>query len=137
MRKMMMLGLMVLVAVSAFGRSREIASGLKLYIEPNAGFEVFLTAAIEKKHVPVVVTLDRAKADWIVTSTTEHGKEPSWAQTWVLKKRQRSEDASIYIIEAKTKTVLWAYAVHKYSAKNGEQSTAEAVAKHLKERITK
>lgn len=114
-----------------FGES--IPSGAALYIDPNAGFETYLTAAISKKKVNVVVVMDKTHADFEVTSSLEHGKEPGFAQTWVLGKRQRNEDASVNIINTKTTAVVWAYSVHKYDAKNGEQSTAEAVAKHLKD----
>jgi hypothetical protein len=85
----------------------------------------------------VQVVMDKAQADFVVTSTLEHGKENGFAQTWLLNKHQRNEDASVTIVDAKTTVVVWAYAVHKYDAKNGAQSTSEAVAKHLKEAVGK
>ena len=114
-----------------------IPAGATMYIDPNAGFETYLTAAISKKKVNLVVVMDKTHADFEVTSILEHGKEPGFAQTWVLGKRQRNEDASVSIINTKTTAVVWAYSVHKYDAKNGEQSTAEAVAKHLKDVVGK
>src|SRR5271166_4230309 len=79
----------------AFGQS--IPAGAMIYIEPNGGFETYLTAAIQKKAVNLVVVTDKGHADFAVTSTLEHGKEPGFAQTWVLGKRQRNEDASVTI----------------------------------------
>lgn len=58
----------------------------------------------------------------------------------------RGLEASIMLIDAKTKDVVWAYEVHKNShgglllgtlAARGKQSVAEACAKHLKEFIEK
>jgi len=112
-----------------------IPRGASIFIEPNTGFEAYLIAAIQKKKVPVTVVMDRAKAEYIVTASIEHGKEPSWAQTWILKKHQRNEDASIYVVEVRTQAVVFAYSVHKYDARRGEQSAAEAVAKHLGEKV--
>jgi hypothetical protein len=39
------------------------------------------------------------------------------------------------LIDTKSTAVFWAYSVHKYNARNGQQSTAEAVAKHLGDKI--
>ena len=85
----------------------------------------------------MVVLLDKGKADFLITVTLEHGKEPGFAQTWIMNKRQRSEDASVLIVNIKTSAVVWGYSVHKYSARHGAQSTAEAVAKHLKDVVGK
>jgi hypothetical protein len=46
-------------------------------------------------------------------------------------------DASITVKEAKTGTIVYGYAVDKFGARHGQQSTAEACAKHLKEFIDK
>jgi len=112
--------------------AQHITPGANLYIEPNNGFDTYLTAAILRKHVPLTVVRERTHADFIASTDVEHGKEPGFAQTWVLHKHQRNEDASVTITSARTSAVVWAYSVHKYDAQRGEQSTAEAVAKHLK-----
>jgi hypothetical protein len=58
----------------------------------------------------------------------------------------RGLESSIMLIDARTKDVVWAYEVHKSShgallfgthAARGQQSLAEACAKHLKEYIEK
>jgi hypothetical protein len=137
MKKTLHLGfaLAVLLSSNAFGQG--IEPGSKIYIAPNEGFDTYLTAAIAKKKVRVTVVMDKAKADFVVTSVLEHGKEPGFAQTWVLGKRQRNEDASVTVVDARTTAVVWAYSVRKYDARHGAQSTAEAVAKHLKEVMDK
>lgn len=135
--KLFIAGFLILIACSAKASGQDIPRDSKLFIEPNEGFETYLTAAIAKKRVPVTVVVDKAQADFVVKATTEHGKEPGFAQTWILGKAQRNEDASVVIVNAKTSTVVWSYAVRKYNARHGEQSTAESVAKHLKDVVQK
>jgi len=107
----------------------QIAPGSKLFIEPMGGFETYLAAALLKKSVPVVVVDDPAKADFIVSGTSNieggAGKAPSQA------------GASIGIKDAGSGELVFAYAVDKTNAVHGSQSTAEACAKHLKEFIEK
>ncbi len=49
-----------------------------------------------------------------------------------------SDDAaSIQMIDRKTDAVVFAYAVNKKNTWHGQQTTAEACAKHLKEQMEK
>ena len=112
-----------------------IPAGATLYIEPHEGFETYVAAAFLKKSVPMVVITEKEKADFILTATTERGDKPSWSQTIFLGKTKSNEDASITIVNAKTKAVHFAYSVHKYNAHHGQQSTAESIAKNVKNKI--
>jgi len=40
-----------------------------VYIEPMGGYETYLAAAMVKMHVPLVVMVDKAKAEYIIQST--------------------------------------------------------------------
>jgi hypothetical protein len=120
------------------------------------GFESYFAAAVREKQVPITLTLDRDSAQYFVISTdTEwqgfvYGKGSSWSQSSgnaaAYGSSTRGLEASIMLIDAKTKDVVWAYEVHKNShgslllgtlAARGKQSVAEACAKHLKEFIEK
>jgi curli biogenesis system outer membrane secretion channel CsgG len=46
-----------------------------------------------------------------------------------------NEQASIQIVNLKTSEVVFAYSVNKVSSAHGKKSSAEACAKHLKEKI--
>lgn len=46
-----------------------------------------------------------------------------------------NEQASIQVINLRTKEVVFAYSVNKPSSAHGRRSSAEACAKHLKEKI--
>jgi hypothetical protein len=119
---------------SSSGATR-ITPGSKLFIEPMDGFESYLSAAILKKKVPVMVVDDRAKADFIVTGGS-HVDKAGWAKTIFVSPNPHAE-ASISIKDAHSGNLVFAYNVDKSNAMRANQSTAEACAKHLKEDIEK
>lgn len=125
----------LLAAVAAFAQS-PIVSGSKVYIEPMNGFENYLTAAFQKKKVPLVVVADKSMADYIVTGNAEHQKA-GWAKIVFTGNIHSDEQASISMVSAKTEEVVFAYAVNKKNTMHGMQTSAEACAKHLKSAIEK
>jgi hypothetical protein len=46
-----------------------------------------------------------------------------------------SEEASVKLMNIQSGEVVFAYSVHKASSAHGKQSSAEACAKHLKEKV--
>lgn len=138
----------------------EIVPGSRIVIAPMGGFETYFAAAIREKKVPVKLTLNRESAQFFVVSTETEWRGfvygsaggANWNQTGgsaghaASASSTRGLEASIMMIDAKTKDVVWAYEVHKSShgallfgthAARGQQSLAEACAKHLKEYIEK
>jgi hypothetical protein len=134
--------------------------GSRVAIAPMGGFETYFAAAIREKQVPLAITLDRDTAQFFLVSTETEwqgfvyasGGGASWNQSGgsaahgSTASSTRGLEASIMLIDAKTKDVVWAYEVHKSShgalllgthASRGQQSLAEACAKHLKEFIEK
>jgi hypothetical protein len=84
--------------------------------------------------VPVQMTTDRARADYIVGGTSEETK-PGWAR-WLMTGNAHSDDAaSIEIAGVQRKLIVYAYAVNKKFTLHGQQTAAEACAKHLKKWI--
>jgi hypothetical protein len=140
--------------------SGQIAAGARIVIAPMGGFETYFAAAMREKKVPVRLTLDRESAQYFVVSTETEwhgfvygsGGSANWNQNGgsathgAAASSTRGLEASIMLIDAKSKDVVWAYEVHKSShgglllgthAARGQQSLAEACAKHLKEFIEK
>lgn len=115
---------------------QQIAPGSKVYIEPMNGFETYLTAAFQKKKVPLVVIADKDMADYIITGNAEHQKA-GWAKIIFAGNIHSDEQASVSMISTKTKEVVFAYAVNKKNTLHGMQTSAEACAKHLKSAIEK
>jgi hypothetical protein len=112
-----------------------IAPGSKLFIEPMDGYETYLSAAILKKKVPVMVVDDRSKADFVMTGGS-HVDKAGWAKTIFVSPLPHAE-ASVSIKDAHSGNLVFAYNVDKSNAARANQSTAEACAKHLKEAIEK
>lgn len=140
--------------------SKPITAGSRVVIAPMGGFETYFAAAVREKKVPIILTLDKAKAQYFVVSTNTEwegfvfgsGGTANWtraggnASYGSAASSTRGLEASIMLIDAKTKDVIWAYEVHKNShgalifgtfGARGQQSIAEACAKHLKEYIEK
>ena len=115
--------------------SSHLFRGARIYIAPiEGGYDIYITAAIQKKQVPVVVVIDRAKADFEISGATESEKA-GWAKMLFLGGDQSNEQASIKVADLKTGEIVFGYNVNKRSSVRGKQSSSEACAKHLKEKI--
>ena len=122
-----------LLAASLHG---ELGSSPRIYIPVQDGFESYLAAAIVKKHVPAVVTQNKDDARFILTSSVLAKEESTGSKVarclfLYCAGAEGSQSATVQLVDAKTQEVAWAYNVRKGSAR-AYQSTAEAVAKHLK-----
>ncbi len=115
-------------------QSKKIPAGAKVFISPMDGFETYLKAAIIKKKVPVEIVEDKSKAEFEIVGAAD-SKKASTAKKIIMWNWHSTEEASIQVIDVKSSEVTFAYAVHKASSAHGKQSSAEACAKHLKEKI--
>jgi hypothetical protein len=111
-----------------------LPAGSKVYIEPMDGFENYLAAALQKKKVQLMVVADRQAADFIITGTAQHEKA-GWAKVAFQGSIHSDDQASISVVNTKSSAVVFAYAVSKKNTVHGEQTTAEACAKHLQAHI--
>ncbi|SRR6266480_2171995 len=107
-----------------------------VFIAPINGFETYLAAAFEKKKVPLTVVADQARAAYVITGTSEE-KKPGAMKMLVFGQIHADNAASIQMVDQKTGAVIFAYAVNKKNTLHGDQTTAEACAKHLKEKLEK
>ena len=115
--------------------SKVIPAGSKVFIASmEDGFHDYLKAALQAKKVPVVVVEDRAAADFEISGHSETQKA-STAKKVIMWDWHSNEQASIQVTNLKTTEVVFAYAANKQSSAHGKKSTAEACAKHLKEKI--
>jgi len=138
----------------------QISPGSRIVIAPMGGFETYFAAAIREKGVPVTLTLEKNSAQYFIVSTETEwhgfvygsGSSADWSPAGghyaggSAASSTRGLESSIMLIDAKSKDVVWAYEVHKSShgallfgtlAARGQQSLAEACAKHLKEFMEK
>ncbi len=128
---------LTLLSGAISSRSQEtktIPAGAKVFLEPMGGFETYLKTAMNKKKVPLQIVEDKAQADFVITGHSESQKA-STAKKAIMWNWHSNEDASINVSNIKTGEVVFAYEAHKDSSAHGQKSTAEACAKHLKDKI--
>lgn len=115
--------------------NKVIPEGSKVFISPmDDGFQDYLKAAIQSKKVPVLIVDDKASADFEISGHSETQKA-STAKKALMWDWRSNEQASIQVANLKTSEIAFAYSVNKVSSAHGKKSSAEACAKHLKEKI--
>jgi hypothetical protein len=122
-------------ALSQEGANKVIPAGSKVFIAPmEDGFQDYLKAALQAKRVPLVLVDDKASADFEITGHSETQKAGT-AKKVIMLDWHSNEQASIQVTNLKSSEVAFAYSVNKQSSAHGKKSSAEACAKHLKEKI--
>jgi len=116
--------------------STQIVAGSTVFIEPMNGFENYLAAAILKKKVQLTVVDNRNEAKYVISGTADE-KKAGWAKMAFMGNIHSDDAASITMADQRTGAMVFAYAVNKKSTMHGQQTTAEACAKHLEEQIKK
>ena len=135
MKRLIIVALLSSLLIFAIDRER-IPTGSKVFVGDMNGFGAYITAAITKKKLPVLVVAKKEDADFEITGNAESEK-PGWARTIFLGQGRSNEQASVNLINLKTGVVVFGYAVSKVNSVNGKQSAAEACAKHLREAVQK
>jgi len=131
----LLLTLFLFPQASGQAANKVIPPNSKVFIAPMPdGFDEFLRAAIEKKKVRLEIVTDKDKADFQITGQSETQKA-STAKKVIMWDWRSNEQASVQVTNLKTSEVAFAYSVNKVSSAHGKKSSAEACAKHLKEKI--
>ena len=117
--------------LAATPENMKIAPGARVYIAPMEGFESYLAAAFGKKKVALVPVFDQTQADYVISGTSVD-KKAGWAKIAFMGNIHSDNAASITMTDKRTGAIVYAYAVDKKSTMHGQQTTAEACAKHLK-----
>ena len=71
----------------------------RVFVDEAGGFDVYLTAAIERQHIQVTVTTDKARAQYEIGSTRD-GKE-----------------AGVKLVDLKSGNVIFAYSLERKNTK--------------------
>ena len=110
-----------------------------LYVQPtDDGFQTYITAAIHKKKVPVMVVTKPVDAAYTLTAAAIEVETVSTGKrlvNCVFAYCAGSEDkasTSVTLTDG-SGTVVWSYAVNKGRGAKNRQSMAEAIAEHLKD----
>jgi len=135
MRTALLAIVFVAVTATAFAQT----PGYLLYIEPtDDGFEVYLTAAMTKKKVPVSVTTNPDLATYLLKAAAIDVEKVTTGKKLVnclFAYCAGSEDKASTSVQLTDTTgaVVWSYSVNKGRGAKNRQSMAESVAEHLKD----
>jgi hypothetical protein len=126
------LSLLSSIPVLGAAAADPVAKDSKVYIEPtDNGMHTALAGALRKKKVPLVVVVDKEKADYVISVVGEY-KKSGWAKTLMSGGNNRGEaNASMTVVHRESGVVAYGYNVDKGNVARGMQSVAEACAKHL------
>lgn len=109
--------------------------GVKVFVHsmPN-DFDRFFKAALTKKKVPVIVVDTREGADFEIKGTSESQKAGA-AKKIIMGSWHSDEQASISVTSVQSGEIVYAYSANKKNSAHGQQTTAEACAKHFREAL--
>ncbi|MEP6820251.1 MAG: hypothetical protein ABJA18_12005 [bacterium] len=113
-----------------------IPGGSRVYvadINGLPGFENNLVAAFQKKQVNLLVVADRSHADFEINGFAQSEKA-GWAKIIFGSGRPESE-ASMQMVNLRTGVVAFAVASYKVDSYNGNKSTAEHLAKNVRQKM--
>ena len=113
-----------------------IPGGSKVYvadIHGLPGFENNLVAAFQKKRVNLIVVADRSQADFEINGFAESQKA-GWAKI-IFRNGLPESEASMQMVNLRSGVVAYAVASYKVEARNGNKSTAEHLAKNLRQKM--
>ena len=113
-----------------------IPAGSRVYvadINGLPGFENNLVAAFQKKRVDLIVVADRSQADFEINGYAENQKA-GWAKI-IFGHGLPESEASIQMVNLRTGVVAFAVASYKVNANNGNKSTAEHMAKNVRQKM--
>lgn len=113
-----------------------IPGGSKVYVDNInglPGFENNLVAAFQKKRVNLFVVADRSQADFEINGFADSQKA-GWAKI-IFGKGLPESEASIQMVNLRTGIVAYAVASYKVESLNGNKSTAEHLAKNVRQKM--
>ena len=126
--------LLLLVCVSqAQQRARVINANLSEDSVAARAKKINLVAAFQKKQVDLIVVADRSLADFEVNGFAQ-SQRAGWAKI-IFGTGLPESEASIQLVNLRTGVVSYAVASYKVDSLNGNKSTAEHLAKNLRQKM--
>ena len=113
-----------------------IPEGSRVYVADIyglPGFENNLVAAFQKKRVDLIVVADRSQADFEINGFAQSEKA-GWAKI-IFGSGLPESEASIQMVNLRTGVVSYAVASYKVNSFNGNKSTAEHLAKNIRQKM--
>jgi hypothetical protein len=113
-----------------------IPADSKIYVADIDGmphFEINLMAAFQKKKVRLVVVTERSLADFEISGYAQ-SNQAGWPKV-IFGTGLPESEASIQVLNLRTGVVAYAVASYKVNSINGNKSTAEHLAKNLRQKM--
>lgn len=113
-----------------------IPAGSRVYVADISGlpgFENNLVAALQKKQVKMIVVADRSQADFEINGFAQ-SQRAGWAKI-IFGSALPESEASFQLVNLRTGVVAYAVASYKVDSLNGNKSTAEHLAKNLRQKM--
>ena len=113
-----------------------IPAGSRVYIaniNGLPGFENNLVAALQKKQVKMLVVADRSQAEFEINGFAQ-SQRAGWAKI-IFGTGLPESEASFQLVNLRTGVVAYAVASYKVDSLNGNKSTAEHLAKNLRQKM--
>jgi hypothetical protein len=113
-----------------------ITGGSRVYvanINGLPGFENNLVAAFQKKRVNLIVVADRSQADFEINGFAQ-SQTADWAKI-IFGSGLPEAEASFQLVNLRTGVVAYAGASYKVDSLHGNKSTAEHLAKNLRQKM--
>ena len=112
-----------------------VPKGAKVFVASMPDkFDDYIKAALQAKQVPVTVVDSKDQAEFEISGFSESQKA-SAAKIIVMGSWHSRESASIKVANLKSGIIAFAYSYNTDNSTHGKKSSAEACAKHLKEKI--
>ena len=112
----------------------KIPANSKIYINPmEDGFETYITAAIQKKKIPLLIVSNKEQADFEIKGSVEKQKA-GWAKTIFISPLP-SIDSTMQVVNVKTGVVVYSISSTKSNARRGKKGSAEHLAKNLAQKM--
>lgn len=134
-----MFALLIFSAVNVVAQEKgsigeRIPKNSKIYVNPmENGFDTYVTAAIQKKHIPVQIVATREQADYEIKGSVDKEKA-GWAKTIFISPLP-AIDATMQVINVKTGVVAYSISSTKAAARRGRKGSAEHLAKNLAQKM--
>jgi hypothetical protein len=115
--------------------STVIPNGAKIFVASMRDkFDDYIKTALQTKQVPITVVDSKDQADFELSGYSESQKA-SAAKIIIMGSWHSRESASIKVANLKSGVIAFAYSYNTDDSLRGKKGSAEACAKHLKEKI--
>jgi hypothetical protein len=131
MRLLAVAGLfLVFVCQSEARKAGAIPAHTRIYVDPASGFDTYLNAEIQRRHVPLTITTNKNAADYELQALSGGRRVPAsdWWNEWT----RGYGEAEFRVIDIRTDQVVFMSSLNRNVALHNWKTAARACAGRLK-----